>query len=262
MQKTTVFILALCLTAILFPNTLFAHYLTVNADNYHPKTGETVTISLGMAHHFPADNSCAVDKMDQIYILGPDGKKKLLEMKGQGEENLVAPISVTFDTPGTYLVVAEKKKGFVSKTVDGYKYKSKKELEDVIASYWSEGNAKAVINVQSPAGEAFKKTPDCRYQVVLDNDPGGLKKGEYLEAQVMYDGKPHNTTVFATYEGFAEESDTFAYTTPVKGEKPARIRILQPGKWLVKVQDKFPYENTEDADQYSFTSSLTFEVKQ
>lgn len=261
MQKTTVFILALFLTAVFFPSHLFAHYLTVNADNYHPNVGEKVTISLGMGHQFPETISCALEKMAQVYILGPDGKKISLEMKGEGEENLVAPMAVTFDAPGTYLVVAERKKGFVSKTVDGYKYKSKKELEDVIASYWSEGNAKAVINVQSPAGEAFKAKPDCRYQVILDNDPGGLKKGDHLEAQVIYDDKPHKTTVFATYEGFSEESETFAYTTPAKGEKPAKIRILQPGKWLVKVQDKFPYKNTEDADQYSFTSSLTFEVK-
>ncbi len=261
MQKAKKIILAFFLTATLYPTPLLAHYLTVNADNYHPKVGEPVTITLGMEHHFPATNSCAVEKMARIFILGPDGKEKTLEMKGEGEENLVAPIKVNFDAPGTYTVVAERKKGFVSKTVDGYKYKSKKELEDVIASYWSEGNAKAIINVQSPEGESFKLTQECRYQVILDNDPGELKKGDVLEAQVIYDGKPHKTTVFATYEGFAEETDTFAYTTPAKGETPAKIRILQPGKWLVKVQDKFPYENTEDADQYSFTSSLTFEVK-
>ncbi len=261
MQKAKIFILALFLTATLYPAPLFAHYLTVNADNYHPKVGESITISLGMGHSFPETTSCALEKMARMYILGPDGKEKTLEMKGEGEENLVAPVKVNFDKPGTYMVVAERKKGFVSKTVDGYKYKSKKELEDVIASYWSEGNAKAIINVQSPAGEAFKTQSADRYQVILDNDPGVLKKDDFLKAQVIYDGKPHKTTVLATYEGFAEETETYAYSTPAKAETPAKIRILQPGKWLVKVQDKFPYENTEEADQYSFTSSLTFEVK-
>jgi len=239
----------------------YAHYLWVNVDNYNPKTGEEITISLGWGHHFPEDGSITVDKIERIYVISPGGKEIPLELKSQKEGGLVAPVKMKLDKPGTYLVVAEKKSGFVTKTTEGYKYQSKKELKGVINSYWSEGSAKAVISVEQASGDSFQKAAKQRYQVIPLDDPATLKERDYLRVKVTLDNKPHSTFVYATYAGFSSEKDTFAYTARADKEGIAKIKILKPGTWLIKASDKMPYPNTEDADLYSFTSVLTFGIK-
>jgi len=260
MKKIKVFTLAIFLLGT-FCSNAFAHYLWVNVDNYSPKAGEEFVISLGWGHHFPEDGSIGADKLERMYLISPAGKEIPLEIKPEGEKGLVASTKMKLDKPGTYLVVIEKKSGFVTKTTEGYKYQSKKGLKGVIKSYWSEGSAKAIINVSQASDNFFQKKINQRYQVIPLNDPGKLKEGDYLSVKVLLDGKPYSTKVFATYAGFSTEKDTFAYTTGTDKEGIAKIKILKSGIWLIKASDEVPYLNLKEADVYSFTSSLTFEVK-
>ncbi|MDO9575135.1 MAG: DUF4198 domain-containing protein, partial [bacterium] len=241
----------------------YAHYLWVNVDNYNPEASEEITISLGWGHLFPVDSQIAADKIERVYLISPEGKEIPLELKAGKEKGLVLPVKIKLEKTGTYLVVVEKKSGFVTKTTEGYKYQSKKGLKGVIksASSWSEGSAKAIINVEGTAGGSFQKAINQRYQIIPLDDPGKLKEGDYLRVKVILDGKPYSTLVYATYAGFAAEKDTFAYTTRTDKEGIAKIKILKPGIWLIKASDKIPYPDTGEADNYSFTSSLTFGIK-
>ena len=260
MKKIMILGLAIFLMGIVSSNA-YAHYLWVNVDNYSPKLGEEITISLGWGHHFPKDGLPAADKLERMYLISPEGKEIPLELKAEGEKGLVASVKVKLETPGTYLVVAEKKSGFVTKTTEGYKYQSKKTLKGVIKSYWSEGSAKAIINMIQPSGDSFRKEASQRYQVIPLDEPGRLKEGDYLRVKVTLDEKPYSTMVYATYAGFSSEKDTFAYTARTDKEGIAKIKILKPGIWLIKASDKISYPNTEEADLYSFTSTLTFGIK-
>ena len=260
MRKFMILGLAILLVAVISSNA-YAHYLWVNVDNYNPKAGEEIIISLGYGHHFPEDGLPAADKLQMIYLISPEGKEIPLELNAEGEKGLAAPVKARLDKPGTYLVVIEKKSGFVTKTTEGYKYQSKKGLKGVIKSSWSEGSAKAIINASGASGNSFQKEISGRYQVIPLDDPANLKEGDYLRVKVSLDGKPYSTTVYATYAGFSSEKDTFAYTTQTDKEGIAKVRILKPGVWLIKASDEIPYPNTEEADDYSFTSTLTFGIK-
>ena len=260
MKRFVILGLAMILTGI-FSTPVYAHYLWVNVDNYSPNTGEEITISLGWGHHFPEDGLLAADKLERMYLVSPDGKEIPLEIRPEGENGLVASVKVKLEKPGTYLVVAEKKSGFVTKTTEGYKYQSKKTLKGVVKSYWSEGSAKAIINVIQPSGSSFQKEISQRYQVIPLDEPGKLKEGDYLRVKVTLDDKPYSTLVYATYAGFSTEKDTFAYTTRTSKEGIAKIKMLKSGIWLIKTSDEIPYSNAEEADVFSFTSVLTFEIK-
>lgn len=260
MRKFMILGFAILLMGIISSNA-YAHYLWVDVDNYSPEAGEEVTVSLGYGHHFPEDGQIAADKLEKVYLISPDGKKLPLEIKPEGEKGLFAPVKLKLEKPGTYLVVVEKKSGFVTKTTEGYKYQSRKTLKGVLESFWSEGSAKAVINVVEGSGNSLQKEISQRYQVIPLDDPAKLKEGDSLRIKVTLDGKPYSTWVYATYAGFSSEKDTFAYTTRTDKEGIAKIKILKSGIWLVKASDKIPYPDTKEADNYSFTSTLTFEVK-
>lgn len=260
MKKITSFVLVICLLGIVSSNA-YAHYLWVNVNNYNPEVGEEVILSLGWGHHFPEDGSIAADKLQKAYLISPEGKEIPLELKPEGEKEVVAPVKLKLDKPGTYLVVIEKKSGFVTKTTEGYKYQSKKRLKGVIKSYWSEANALAIINVGESTDEVFESVIKQRYQVIPLKNPNDLKEGDYLPVKIILDSKPYSSSMYATYEGFSDEKDTFAYAAETDKDGIAKIELLKKGTWLIKANDELPYTNTEEADVFSFTSTLTFSVK-
>lgn len=250
------------LALVLCATPLWAHYLWVNVDNYHPKPGQEITISLGWGHLFPNSPPPKADRIEKLYIVSPEGKIMPLEVKPGGEEGRVAPVKVRLEKEGTYLVVAEPKSGFVAKTTRGYvRGKTKKELKNVIRCFWSESCALAVINVGEAFTDTYKKAPERRYQLVLLENPVKLRVNDILPVKVMLDGKPHRTWVYATYSGFSSKKDTFAYATRTSKEGVAEIKLLKEGIWLVKASDKLPYPNLDEADEFSFTYTITFEVK-
>ena len=247
---------------VLLPGKVSAHYLWLNVDNYNPGTGEEITISAKWGHNFPKDPGANADRLDRLFIIDPEGKIIPLEIKTEGNEGVVAPVKIRLNKEGTYLAVATVKSGFVSNTTRGYIRKSKKELEGVISSSWSEGSAKAIITVGSPRGEAFQEKIEQRFQLITLKNPGQLKKGDYLPVKLILDGEPYRTWIYATYAGFSPERDTFAYTTRVNKENMmAKIKIQEKAVWLIKVSEKIPYPDTEEADDFSFNSTLTFEIK-
>lgn len=260
----------LCMAVVLvvtISSSVYAHYLWLNVDNYNPKVGEEIIISVGWGHKFPKDSEPSVNRLDKLFLIGPDGKTITLEINVK-EERDVEPVKIRLKKAGTYLAVLTAKAGFVCKTTKGYFYKSKKQLESegftVLWSAWSESSAKAIINVGSPKGEAFKKEIGQRFQIVVLEDPAKLKKGKYLPVKIVFEDKPagmHVGFVYARYVGFSEEKDTFCYTTKPDKEGIARIKILERGVWLIYVPEKIPYSNPEEAEECSFTSTLTFEVK-
>ena len=260
MKKFMILGLAIILMGISDSNA-YAHFLWVNADNYFPEVGEEITISLGWGHHFPNDGQMKADKLSKIYMIGPKGEKLDLNIKPIGEKGVVSPIKVKLENSGTYLVVVEKKSGFVTKTTQGYKYQSKDNFNNAIKGYWSEGNAKAIVTVKKAGGDAFKSRINQRFEVIPFKNPGQLKEQDYLPVRLLLDGKPHKSYVYATYEGFSEDKDTFAYTTRIDKEGNAKIRLLKNKTWLIKANDELPYSDPEKADVFSFTSTITFGVK-
>ncbi len=251
------------MVSLLIATAGYAHFLWLNVDNYNPQPGEEITITIGWGHKFPQDGEPKLEILDKLYLIDPDGKTIPLELKAKDEKG-VEPVKVKLEKRGTYLAVLTKKFGFVSKTTKGYKYKSKRELEGVLRSYWSEGSAFAIINVGAPKGNSYKKEIGLNFQVMALKNPGELKKGMDLPIKVICKNRPegfHANFVYATYAGFSDTKDTYCYATRPDKEGIAKIKLLERGVWLIYAQEKFPYPNPEEADEYSLTSTLTFEVK-
>ena len=81
-----------------------------------------------------------------------------------------------------------------------------------------------------------------------------------MTVRVLFKGQPLTTNVFATYDGFSKEENTYAYYTEGRGNGTARVKITQPGLWMVRVQHA-TRERTEEYDRYVARAVLLFEVK-
>jgi len=170
---------------------------------------------------------------------------------------------------GTYLLVMESKGNFGAYTEKGYKRKSKKELkgEKIKGDVkYSQNFCKALVNVGGKSGgESYSKVLGHGLEIVPLKDPGELRTNDILPLKVLHNGKTidESVMVYATYIGFSNEPDAFAYTAWASkyNEGTAKIRLLKPGTWMVFVNHKFPYPDSKLADKCSCQATLTFEVK-
>jgi uncharacterized GH25 family protein len=245
----------------------YSHFLWVIADNYNPAIGEEVTLSIRFGHKFPEDADARASSLDSLFIINPDGKTIPLDIVSKGKKG-IEPVKIRLNAKGTHLVVLTKKSGFVCKTTKGYFQKSKKKLESegysVLWSAWSEASAKAIINVEEARGESFKNGLNRRYQVIPLKNPGTLKKNETLPVKVVFKNKPTGKKpefIYGTYSGFSKEKDTFCFSTKPGKDGMANIKMVEKGVWLIYSPEKMLYEKSKEAEEYSFTSTLTFELK-
>ena len=250
----TFFVITACLS---FSSSVFAHYASVMVDNYNPAPGAEVTINIGWGHKFPGDGEMRREAYDKtiLQLIDPQGKTETIPIIPEAEKGN-KPIKVKLEKIGTYTILLLQK-NFSTKTTDGYKYQPKNELKNVIHSSWSETVSKTIVTVSSAKKEFHCKETSDRFHLVPLEDPLTIEKGSFLPVKVTLDGKPWQGVVNATYDGFTDIADTFAYSTKTDKDGIAKIKMLEKSVWLIKADHLYPYEKKEEADEYSLKATLT-----
>ena len=155
--------------------------------------------------------------------------------------------------------------GFLSKTPEGYKRKSKKELQNVLSCFRYDIRAKSIIVVDGllhNEAEKFLHSSDDPLEIFPLKNPVQLKEGDILPLKIIYQGTPlAGVEVHATYEGFSDQAHTFACTTTSDKLGKAKVRLTKKGNWLVNVLHQVPYPELQVCDKARYNYSLTFKVK-
>lgn len=243
-----------------------------NVNNYFTEPSSPIRFHIAYGHNYPLGHSFFDnDAIEKMYIVNQKGAEEKVgpRIVGKGKDSQTQFESKQDLTDGTYLVVMEGKGNYGAFTGKGYQRKTKKELKgekikgDVI---YSRSFAKAVVNVAGKSGgEGYSKVLGHGLEIVPLKDPGALRTNDTLTLKVLHNGKPldESVMVYATYMGFSNKTDVFAYTAWASSytKGVAEIRLLEPGTWMIFVHHKLPHPNPELADKYSYQATLTFEVK-
>ena len=241
---------------VFFGTPVCAHYPWINVNDYTPETGSTLKMTIGWGHKYPLAGFLKRDALENLEITG-SGKTipKLAftsDLEIESEESMLEP--------GSYIIAAKRKAGFYSKTTEGGKRSSKKNLNNVIKCYFSHMCMKAVVNVGEEKGNVDAKIGHPMEIIPLKN-PLDLRAGDYMPVQVLCKGKPFQGDIYATFAGFSTEKSTFAYATKTDKKGYGKIKILQSGVWLIKASLEEPYPDQSECDVESFFATLTFEVR-
>ncbi|MBC8433035.1 MAG: DUF4198 domain-containing protein [Desulfobacterales bacterium] len=236
-----------------------AHNLWLEVRDYTPQVGENISLRLAYDHYFPTREFMDKENLEEIYVLDPEGNKITIKAHSDVEFKGDKPLK----EEGTYVIVAEKKGGFFTKTTEGYQRgRTKKGLKNVIQCTYSAKHSKAIVNVGKAGGKTFSKILGHDLEIVPLADPGALAQGDYLPIKVMFKGQPLSSNhVFATHMGFSTEKNTFAYATKTDKKGVANIKMLQSGVWLITTSHTEHYPDPAECDQYKFSSTLTFEIR-
>ncbi len=233
-----------------------AHYPWLMASNYTPPEGRSMTAFVGIGHSFPLEGFMPNDRLGSITLVGPDGKQHALEPKDD-----VGYTTPELNGAGTYVLLATQTSSFFTRTTRGNHRQSKEGLDGVLGCSYSSNNMKAILTVGNGKGQdqAGKRHGQALEIVPLSN-PAGLRVGDFMDVQVFVRDKPYEGMVFATYAGFSNDG-AYAYTVEADNEGKASIRILHPGKWLIRTNVRQPYPDSKVCDVESYTTTLTFQVR-
>ena len=234
-----------------------AHYPWLNADNYTPHIGETPKLTVGWGHRYPLGSFLRMEDVENMSLRNPAGQEIPLQIIDAAEFKPGEALA----TAGIYTVTALRKSGFYTKTTEGGKRQSKEGLKNVIKCSRSHMATKALLAVGDAAVDMDINPVGHPLEIIPRVNPAALRAGDFLPVQLLLHGKPYQSKIFATYMGFSTEKDVFAYTAKTDKKGLGKIRILQPGIWLIKAEYEEPYPDQKVCDVVSFSATLTLEIK-
>jgi uncharacterized GH25 family protein len=214
-------------------------------------------LPIGYGHGYPLGSFLQEEDLEDILLLDPAGKKFPLKAANVIEYEPEEALS----EPGIYTVAAQRKATFYTKTTDGWKKQTKEGLDNVLRCSRSHKSTKGLLMVDAQDAAASKAELGHPLEIILQANPASLRAGDYLPVQLLLRGKPYQGKIFATYMGFSTEKDVFAYTAKTDKEGMGKIRILQPGVWLIKAEYEEPYPDQKVCDVESFSATLTLEIQ-
>jgi len=242
------------------------HNLWLNATDYSPsfrgKTGAHTKMYFGFGHKFPVADVLDRDKLVEFNLIQPSGVVKELEA-GEGGF-LVTPLVLKKE--GGYIVTAATKHGFYTMFEKNgktrHKLASMEGVENVVLSLYFENHTKALINAGKSVDDAFSTPVGHTIEIVPLANPFLKKSGDFLEVQVLLDGKPARyCNVFATYIGFSAK-EAYAWTSKTNAKGITQIKLLQSGQWITKaVVRKSPSDaHKGKVLEEKYTATMSFQV--
>jgi len=119
---------------------------------------------------------------------------------------------------------------------------------------------KLLIQVGSPRDESYKKTVGWPLEIVPDQNPLALKKGDVVHFKVLFQGKP----LFGARVRIWNYYDYLTTTQNIYTQQDGTIEmtISSVGSWLINVVKMVPEKDGDPNSEWqSYRSSLAFSLR-
>ncbi len=206
-------------------------------------------------------------KVDRLEVhTGITVKKLTGQEKPEKQKNLI----YKFDREGTHLVALESNYTFIELAPDTFKtYLEEDGLENIAEARKRDGRtgerakefykrfAKVIVQCGTKLDNTYKRSAGFRYEIFPMANPATLKPGDYLDCQVMWEGKPVHNAMVKVWSHVGNR----IFLQNIYTEKDGTIRfpVSSPGPWMVSSVKMIPSER-EGADYMSHWASVVFEV--
>lgn len=248
--------LLLLTAAALWGGTAAAHEYVAKPLAMQARPGQEIALEVVSSHVFLRSQELE-DAKDSRAGLWVDGKRTLAALRAD-EQAMVHRGSVTAPGEGCFLVTGERAAQIWASTPQGTR-RVGREAPGATNVRLIEKISKAVINA-SPGDTGCLRPIGDRLEIVALTNPAEVRPGQEVAVQVLYNGKPLTVPVYATYDGFSGEENTYAYYTEGRPDGTARVKITQPGLWMIRAEQATA-DRTVDHDRYVGRAVLLFEVK-
>ena len=249
-------LLVLLAAMLVFPSTLArAHEFFVVPEKWDTyKSGQILPLSIYSTHHFMKGEEIEDIKLN---ALSYDGKNVPLSTN---EAWLTHDARVELKSAGAAVITGHRQAMLWSITPDGGNDGGRDKNKNATKVIQYEKFTKLILPVDGNS-QGFNTKTGQRLEIVPIDNPLEAKVGHELRFRVLLDGKPAAfDMVYATYDGFSDIANAWAFAASPSSHGEAKVRISKPGLWLVRVSIDLE-EKTAEYDAMNVKATLVFPVK-
>lgn len=248
MSRTTLSIIISAILLLAAASVALAHYPWILVLEEEP----VLRFEIGWGHNFPRDGVMDPERIASLSLAGPDGSLREFPVSAEPSHN-----AGELELSGLYILAAQQVPSFYSRTAEGGQRGSRAEFPEVLRCSHSANSMKALVS-RGKNGDPGRVLGHP-LEIVPLADPAGLGAGETLPVKVLYQGRPFQGTVEATWDGQSDK-EIPAVTTETDASGVARIPLAGSGTWLVAVNVQEPYPDPAVCDHNSYTATLTLTI--
>jgi len=237
---------------------VYAHETIIKPVSLSAEQGKTVPFSVISTHVFMVSQDMELFENVDVTMINND---TVTPITLKPNPKLMTLDGTVLCKEEGYAIISGHRKGMIyTQTTQGSKLGSKKEFKNAAGpSKNYEKFCKALIKV-GKANYGYDKIINDKLEIVPMTNPDLTRINMEMEFQILYNGNPLSTEVRATYDGFSTTPNTFAYITKCNAEGIAKVKITQPGTWMVHVENQ-ENQADQDYDVHVTRAVLVFEVK-
>lgn len=275
MKKKTTFLFLITLLCV---GSLFAHDMFLKFTSYFLAPNAEATVMLLNGTFDKSENAIARNRMLDVSIVGPEKDVMHPDTSMWWDKDDTAFLKFKTGEAGTYVIgvstaarpidlSAEDFNNYLKHdgVLDVLEDRKKKGILDKPAREIYSKHVKAIYQVGDKQTGSYDHALDYPIEIVPQQNPYTLKKGDKLGFQVLRDGAPvANQIVYASHAGLhghdAEGNHMEAVTTRTDKKGMGEIELGTAGIWYIRLIHMV--EHSDPEIQYeSNWATLTFEVR-
>lgn len=247
------FVAALCAAAM----PVAAHEFIVKPAATEVAAGSALPVTVVSSHVFMKSEELEQAEDVAVWLVRGDKRESVKLTANQAAFTYDG--IVTAPSASGFIIAGSRLPQIWSLTPEGLKQGTPTTLPGARRPMKIEKFSKTLINLHD-ANDVWSRTLGDRLEVVPMANPASVRPGQDLRVRILFDGKPLSTRVYATYDGFTENPNSYAYFTETADDGTAQVRITQPGLWMVRVEQRME-EKAADHEQYMARAVVVFQVK-
>ncbi|MGL4209435.1 MAG: DUF4198 domain-containing protein, partial [Candidatus Adiutrix sp.] len=232
------FTLGALFLALTFAFSAHGHEFVIKTDKSAPQQGETVK-ALFMASHVFSESAEMEELADiQATLIYASGQMALDLKPSPPDTAIISEFTMPTSEPAW--LVAHRLPQRWSQTTDGMLAGDAQTLPDkkVLYTNMYEKFTKLLIN-PAKNDTSFQKPLGQVLEIMVLDNPAEVQVGDEIKVQVLHQGQPISVPIYATYMGFSNQQNTYAYYTEPEEGEPV-VKITAPGMWLIRANYKAP----------------------
>jgi len=224
-----------------------AHEFIIKPASLNAKAGEKVPFSVLSTHVFMAGEELLSAETVKASLLEGNKSVELPLKENSAAQTLDG--TATLQNRGTAIIAGHLLEPVETVTSQETGKQQKARFEKF---------AKTLIVVEN-ADKSYEKVLGHRLEIIPSTNPAAAKIGDEVSFKVLFDGKPLQAFVYATYDGFSRYYNTYAYVTESRNGL-ARVKISHPGAWMVRVEKRVAVAE-KDHELHILKAVLVFPVE-
>lgn len=246
-----------------------AHEFWLQPKKFKYKVGEEVKIDFMVGENFTGEFwDLKKHRAEQVQVVSAYGKKVLTgEVKSTAGNNL----TYKFANEGTHLFSLVSNAAYIELEAEKFgEYLVEDGLENI--SFLRKKNnqtnqrarenytryAKLLVQVGGNVDEVYKRKLGFKVEIVPLTNPYGLKVGDYLECEILFEGRPLPHQLVKIWNDVGNR--VFLQNAYTENDGRIKFPVSASGPWMVSFVKMMPSEKSS-VDYESSWASLVFAIE-